>query len=219
MKSKIEKMCLFIISICLVTSALVACGKPSAASLGIERPTNCIMIAYEELGLGVYGSIETNEDNNTAQIEINTADLSKIKVGYSISQGKIQSKKNIGTVKSLPDPATVTSDSKCIIEATLKDNVYINPVTGNLTKPSATINLPPRNNYWCIFNSSIQDGNDGKKYVWAAKNKDMNSVLEEDWQLTEVKTGETDDFRTEVISGLKPGDLVMTPFSANDIYQ
>jgi multidrug efflux pump subunit AcrA (membrane-fusion protein) len=216
---KFSKYFSLIISVCLFISSLTACGKPSAASLGIERPTSSIAIAYEEVGLGVYGSIETSEDNKTAQIEIDTADLPKIKVGYSISKGKIFPKKIIGTVKSLPNPAATDSGSKCIIEASLKDNVSISPVTGNLTKPDATINLPPRNNYWCIFNSSIQDGNDGKKYVWAAKNKDINSVLEEDWQLVKVKTGETDGMRTEITSGLKPGDLVMTQFSASDILQ
>ena len=215
MKSTIEKMCLSIVSICLVTSILVACGKPSPASLGIQKPISTSSMHYEKLGLGVYGII-LDSDTKTAQVEIDKADLPKIKVSDSVTLGRF-STKIIGSVKSLPSNTANDDNSKCTVEVALNDNVYIPSETGNLTKPFAVINLPPRENAWCIFSSCIQDGNNGKKYVWATNKADISTILEDDWQLVEVKTGETDGVRTEITSGLKPGQTLLHPVSAADL--
>ena len=209
---KLTKHFLLIISACLFISSLTACGKPSPASLGIQRPQNSGTVFYEELGLGVYGQFNYDYDNKIGVIQIDVKDLLKIKAGYNVSL--LVNTRKIGTVKSIPNPETADINGKCTVEVDvmedITDNYYL--MSGNKT---VSIDLPPENNHWCLENQCIQDGSDGKKYVWATTKKAEDFIQEKDWQLKEVKTGKTDDVRTEILSGLKAGERVLRPSENN----
>jgi hypothetical protein len=201
---------LLIVLLFITSFSLTACGKPSPASLGIERPELKIEVVYQKLGLGVYGRFNYDFVNKTAQIQVDKEDLSKIKEGYTVSYGDSESyTSSFGTVKSLPDPANADENGECTIEVALKvalnENVMLDYVhSKNFT---VVINLPAKDKRWCIDNNCIQEGKDGKKYVWATKKKG-DYIPEEDWHLKEVKTGETDGTRTEITDGLDEGDTI-----------
>ncbi len=212
---KLTKHFLLFISICLFISCLTACGKPSPASLGIERPPNSRTVFYEELGLGVYGQFNYDYDNRIGIMQIDVKDLPKIKVGYSVSF--LMSLGKFGTVKSLPNPETADINGKCNVEIDVKRNVdsSYKLMSGNKT---VSIDLPPENNRWCLETRCIQEGNNGKKYVWATTKKEEDFIQEQDWQLKEVKIGETDGIRTEILSGLKAGERVLRPSELDNSY-
>lgn len=208
---KFGKRFALIISACLFSSSLTACGNPSPASLGIQRPEYKIEVVYQKLGLGVYGRFNYDFDNKTAQIQVDKEDLSKIKEGYTVSYANTAESyaSSIGTVKSLPDPANADANGKYTIEVALEvvlnENVMIDYL--NSKNSPVVINLPPKGKHWCIDNNCILEGNNGKKYVWATKKKG-DYIPEEDWHLKEVKTGETDGTRTEITDGLDEGDRI-----------
>lgn len=200
---KLTKHFLLVISCCLFISSLTACGKQSPASLGIESPSQYGSIPLGSEGLSIYGTAKINAANKTAKIEIESAKLSKIKIG----DGVILLDRIIGridaTVSSIPDTKTVGNDTTCLIEATLD---YIGNDLNNSQniEMSATINLPAKDGVWLVEKRCIEIGNDGKKYVWASKKTPEEIGLDEgSWELVEVKTGETDGYMIEVTEGLK----------------
>jgi hypothetical protein len=210
---KFKKYFLLAIASCLFISSLTACGKPSPASLGIERPASSRAVFFEKLGLGVYGQFNYDYDNKIGIMQIDDKDLPKIKAGYSVSF--LMSLGKIGTVKSLPKAETVTVNGKCNVEIDVKRDVNASYklMSGNKT---VSIDLPPENNRWCLETRCIQEGNNGKKYVWSTTKKEEDLIQEQDWQLKEVKTGETDGVRTEILSGLQAGERVLRTSGIND---
>ncbi len=206
---KLLKVFLSVTTFCFIATILAACGKPSPASLGIQRPLSSGTAFYEELGLGVYGQFNYDYDNKIGIMQIDVKDLPKVKPGYSVSF--MMSLGKFGTVKSLPNAETADINGKCAVEVDVKGDVLgynYKLMSGNKT---VAIDLPPENNHWCLETKCIQEGNNGKKYVWATTKKAEDLIQQQDWQLKEVKTGETDGVRTEILSGLRAGERVLRP--------
>jgi hypothetical protein len=200
---KFSKYFSLIISACLFLSCLTACGKPSPASLGIESPSVGGFMELGFHGLSVYGTGKINAANKTAQIEIESSKLPKIKIGDSVVLLNRTISRFDGTVSSIPDAKTVGNDTKCTIEVTLDYNGDDLSNSENI-EMKATINLPAKDGVWLVDKRCIQEGNNDKQYVWASKKNPEELVInEEGWELVEVKTGETDGEDIEVTEGLK----------------
>ena len=173
----LKKIFLLTVSLCMILTTLTACGKPSPASLGIEKPLSGCALPIKNLGLSVYGNAKIDPANKIASIEIETSDLSKIKAGYKVRLTLDTICSYNGEVNSLPDTNTIKDSSTCTIEAVLDADSNID--LSENTKYDAIIYLPSKK---------------GPEEVDFSK---LN------WELVEVKTGETDGKRIEVIEGLK----------------
>lgn len=200
-----KKLCkglLSVMTICFISIALTACGKPSPASLGIEKPGNGGLNPIEFRGLSVYGNAKINSASKIAKIEIETLKLSKIKEGYRVYLHLDSAISYNGVVKGLPDTNTIGDSSTCTIEAALDADSDLD--LPDDTKYSARIFLPSKDGVWVVLRGCIEDGNNEKKYVWASRKKPGEIKPDEDcWELIEVKTGETDGKSIEITEGLK----------------
>ena len=196
---------LLLVLLLFITSiSLTACGKPSPASLGITKPKIGSCIPVSNNGLAVYGTGKIDADK-TIRIEIDSSQLPKIKEGYKVTLDSAELKIGLdGKVKSLPDASTIGDSSKCTIEAALEDDGGSNPNVYENVLMDATISLPARDGVWVVDKRCINDGNNDKQYVWVSKKNPSEAKATDDiWELAEVKTGDTDGTRIEVIEGLK----------------
>lgn len=201
MKS-LKKVFLFTVSLCMILTSLTACGKPSPASLGIEKPLSGGAIPIRNLGLAVYGDAKIDPASKIASIEIETSDLTKLKAGYKVRLTLDTVASYDGEVSSLPDTNTIKDSSICTIEAVLDADSNID--LSESTKYDAAIYLPSKDGIWVVDSRCIEDGNNNKTYAWVSKKSpEEMKPGEEDWELVEVKTGETDGKRIEVTEGLK----------------
>ncbi len=200
---KFSKYSSLIISACLFLSCLTACGKPSSASLGIERPSGGGFMELGFYGLSVYGTGKINAANKTARIEIESSKLSKIKIGDRVILLNRTISRLDAAVSRIPDANTVENDTTCIIEAAIEyDGDDLNSLEN--IELEATINLPAKDGVWLVDKRCIEIGNNDKKYVWASKKTPEEIGLDEEkWELAEVKTGETSGNMIEVTEGLK----------------
>ncbi len=193
---------LLVLILFITSISLTACGKPSPASLGIEKPTSGGSITIGISGLAVYGNAKINSTSKIASIEIETSKLSKIKTGYKVRLSIDQAVSYNAEVKSLPDTNAIGDSNTCTIEAALDADSNLD--LSDSLEYTAMIKLPPKDGIWVVDCRCIEDGNDEKKYVWASRKKPEEMRPEEDnWELIEVKTGETDGKRIEVTEGLK----------------
>ena len=209
---KFRKYFSLIISASLILSCLTACGKPSPASLGIEKPTKGGFEPIEIQGLSVYSNAKINSSSRIASIEIETSKLSKIKEGYKVNVYLDSAISYDGIVKSLPDTNAIGGSSTCTIEAALDADSDLD--LSDDTKYSARIFLPAKDGVWVVLCVCIEDGNNGKKYVWASRKKQEEIKPNEDcWELMEVKTGETDGKNIEITEGLKGFKTLLFAFN------
>ncbi len=198
----LKKIFLLTVSLCMILTTLTACGKPSPASLGIEKPLSGCALPIKNLGLSVYGNAKIDPANKIASIEIETSDLSKIKAGYKVRLTLDTICSYNGEVNSLPDTNTIKDSSTCTIEAVLDADSNID--LSENTKYDAIIYLPSKDGIWVVDSMCIEDGNNSKKYAWVSKKGPEEVDFSKlNWELVEVKTGETDGKRIEVTEGLK----------------
>ncbi len=199
---KFRKYFSLIISACLFLSCLTACGKPSPASLGIEKPGSGGLDPIEFRGLAVYGNAKINSASRIASIEIETSKLSKIKEGYKVNVYLDSAISYNGLVKGLPDTNNIGDSSTCTIEAALDTDSDLD--LSDDTEYSARIYLPAKDGIWVVYRECIEDGNDDKKYAWVSKKSPAETQNNIDsFELVEVKTGETDGKSIEITEGLK----------------
>lgn len=162
-------------------------GEENAESLGIEKPKNGKVLSSDELQVSpVYGKGRINGADKTAQIEIASSQLPKIKKGSTVYLAYYK-----GTVKSVPDPKTIKSGT-CTIKADM-ENISESAQWDNLEFDASIYNI------FTVPIRCIQKGNNGKQYIWVSyKRPEEMLSYEEYWLLAEAKTGQTDGKMIEV---------------------
>ncbi len=157
-------------------------GDENAESLGIKKPEKGNILSSDQLQVSpVYGKGRINGADKTAQIEIESSQLPRIKKGSTVYLAYYK-----GTVKSVPDPKTIKS-STCTIKADM-ENVYKSTQWDNLEFDASIYNV------FTVPTGCIQKGNNGKQYIWVSDKR----YNEEYWLLVEAKTGQTDGKMIEV---------------------
>ncbi len=198
---KRNKFLLFIL-LFITSISLTACGKPSPASLGIQKPGAGGLDPIEFRGLAVYGNAKINSASRIARIEVETSKLSSIKEGYRVYLRLDSAISYNGVVKGLPDTNIIGDSSTCTIEAALDADSDLD--LSDDTEYSARIDLPAKDGIWVVYRECIEDGNDEKKYAWVSKKSPAETQGNVDsFELIEVKTGETDGKSIEITEGLK----------------
>ncbi|AKN31156.1 hypothetical protein Ccar_09965 [Clostridium carboxidivorans P7] len=208
-------------------------SESNTKTYGIKRPKSFSPIPISKgSGLGVYGSGKAEPNKNTMTVEIDTKDLSKVKEGYSVKLLNAEKQIALtGKVKNIPDAKNSGNSDICSIEVALEeekaDNFQASSTNTNAksdtnasstqqgtstissvkvtedTNMQATIYLPGNDNAYYIKNKCVKNGNDGKKYIWVSKKNQTEIKTGDDFELKEVKLGETDGRKTEILNGLE----------------
>ncbi|WP_346352884.1 efflux RND transporter periplasmic adaptor subunit [Azotosporobacter soli] len=180
----------------IITSPLdgVVVGKPTPAGQTVAQ------------GISTPQVIMTIADMSKMQIKVSVdeTDIGKVKVGQSVSftVDSYSDRTFQGRVSSISKEATTTSNVvyyKVYVDVDAADDLLYPGMTAR-----ATIQINERKAVLTVPLTAIKDVK-GKRCVQVMQDGKIETV--------EIKTGLSDDEKTEVISGLQEGDQIVLPTS------
>ena len=180
----------------------------TTAQTEFEKPQAYGVLSPEYLlkGLSVHGSGSLVAGEQMVLAEIDLDDLKKIQQGAAVNLLNHSKDINLqGELVKLPQETSDCIDGICELEIFLDEPAKI---SGGV---EAAIQLPINEGVFYINKECVLEGADGETYVWVSLKKPQE-IKPADWELRQIKLGETDGKRFEVLEGLNGDESLAMMF-------